>query len=430
VKLTELITKMMGFVGARIAGAMLGFLSQLMLARLLPVADVGVVIMGMSAASFISIGANGGYSVLATSELPKLEERRMPAAFAAFNRIASMDGIVTYLFLCVLGLLAAALFNLSNAQKTVMLMGFLCAPASSAIRYHSSLAVAVRYYKTSYMPDLMFRPAAFLIALLAASLAGFLHSAIAALSIFTFVTYMAVVGQVWALKSHRLSWKTLGWPRKFFARHLRSRALALTLVSATMLAFADVVITVAGFILPERDVAIAGVAMRIAAIAGFVLQAGQTMVMTDFTQAYVRGDDVVVNAMLKRVNGLTVGVVLASLLGVVLFGKFALGLFGEAYQQGAYLLVLFMIGQSIRAFGGMNQQILSINGFQIRTAWSCLWALIIFVCLAVLMCRNFGATGLGYAVIITEIIWLLALASQVANLCGRRGDLFWVLQKR
>jgi O-antigen/teichoic acid export membrane protein len=241
---------------------------------------------------------------------------------------------------------------------------------------------------------------------------------------------LTTIGHALALKGNCISWKHFGWPRRFFANKIRSRAVALTLVSATMLAFADVVIMVAGFLLPERDLAIAGVAMRVAAIAGFVLQAGQMLVMTDFTQALVRKDESSVEEILKRVNGLTVAVALSSLLGVIVLGRFALGLFGSEYQDGAFLLVLFMVGQSLRALGGMNQQILSINGFQVRTAVSCVLALFVFVVSAVVLCSWFGALGLGFAVIASELVWLLALAYQAANFCGRRGDLLWVLQKR
>jgi O-antigen/teichoic acid export membrane protein len=429
-KLSALVSKIAGFVGARLLGAAVGFLSQLVLARLLPIEDVGVVLLGMSAAAFISLGANGGYALLATTELPKLETRRQTKTAAAFNRVAMMDGILAYCILCAIGWLAAVAYGLTDGQKTALLLGAICAPASMTMRYNASIGMAARYFKTAYMPDLLFRPAALLIGLLAAGLAGWLQSAQAALVIFVAVTYLTSFGQAWALKGNRLSFSHLGWPRIFFARRIRSRAIALTLVSATMLAFADIVIMVSGFILPERDVAIAGVAMRVAAIAGFMLQAGQMLVMTDFTQALVSRNESAVEAILKRVNGLTVAIVLACLAGVTVFGKFALGLFGPDYQQGALLLVLFMIGQSVRALGGMNQQILSINGYQLRTAGSCVAALLVFVGLAFVFCKNYGSTGLGYAVIASELVWLIALAVQAHALCGRRGDLLWVLQKR
>jgi O-antigen/teichoic acid export membrane protein len=429
-KLSALISKIAGFVGARIIGAAVGFLSQLVLARLLPIEDVGVVLLGMSAAAFIGLGANGGYALLSTTELPKLDERRQKKTAFEFNRVALVDSILAYFALCAIGWIVAVSFGFTDGQKTALLMGFICAPASILMRYNASIGMAARYFKTAYMPDLLFRPAALLVGLIAAALAGWLQSSFAALVIFVVVTYVTTIGQAWALKGNRLSLRHLGWPRKFLAKPIRSRAVALTLVSATMLAFADIVTLVAGFILPERDVAIAGVAMRVAAIAGFMLQAGQMLVMTDFTQAVVRGDNEAVTAILKRVNGLTVGIVLACLIGVLVLGKFALGLFGAEYQQGAYLLVLFMIGQSLRALGGMNQQILSINGYQMRTAGSCILALVVFVLAAIVLCKSHGPDGLGYAVIAAEVVWLLALAVQSSSLCGRRGDLLWVLQKR
>ena len=197
-----------------------------------------------------------------------------------------------------------------------------------------------------------------------------------------------------------------------------------------MLAFADIVVLLAGFALPEKDVAVVGIAMRLAAIAGFVLQAGQMLVNTDFTQALVRNDNALVEALLRRINFTTMAIVVAALFGSLLLGDFALGLFGADYRQGAWLLVLFMIGQSLRALGGMNQQILSINGFQMRTAGACLLALSVLVCLTILLCRQFGFVGIGYAVIGAELVWLVALASQAAHLCGRRGDLLWVLSRR
>lgn len=429
-KLKDLISKIAGFVGARLVGAALGFLTQLVLARLLPIEQVGIVFLGTSAAALVALAANGGYSLLASTEMPKLEARRQYAGIQSFYRIATMDGIFTYLFLCVAALVVVQFVDLTDGQKIAILLGFICAPASLAIRFNSAVAVAVRYYKTSYVPDFILRPGAFLVGILALSFLGMLHTALATLIVFVTVTYLAMFGQSWALHQHRVAFKHLGWPRKFFARPLRSRALALTIVSATMLAFADVVVLVASFVLPEREVAIVGVAMRLAAIVGFVLQAGQSLVMTDFTQALVRGDEKNVHALLKRVNGITFAVVVGGLLGAIVFGKFVLGLFGAEYQLGATLLVMFMVGQSLRALGGMNQQILSINGFQMRTAGSCLLALIVFICLAVVLCKQFSSVGLGYAVIASEVMWLLALASQASSLCGRRGDLLWLLQKR
>jgi O-antigen/teichoic acid export membrane protein len=430
VKLAALVAKMAGFVGARVIGAGLGFASQLVLARILPQEAVGIVLLGMSAAAFLSLLANGGYSLFAMTELPKLTAHGRSHLANAFNQVAVVDSLLMCLVLCGLGWGLAQAVGLSAGQKTALMMGIICAPASLAIRYNASIASAAKYFKTAYMPDFLFRPAALLMGLAAGAWLGWVASDVAALVVFVIVTYLTAAVMAWALKGQGISIRHFSWSRAAFAKRIRARAFSLTLVSATMLAFADIVVVVAGFILPEREVAIVGIAMRLAAIAGFVLQAGQMLVMTDFTQALVRGENEVVNSLLKRTNFITVGIVVAGLFGAMFLGDFALGLFGESYRSGKWLLVLFMVGQSIRALGGMNQQILSINGYQLRTAGSCLLALVVLVCLSILLCKSLGFMGLGYAVIGAELVWLVALAVQSASLCGRRGDLLWVLAHR
>jgi O-antigen/teichoic acid export membrane protein len=428
--LGALLSKIVSFVGSRLVAAALGFVSQVLLARLLPIQDVGVVLLAMSAAAFIALAANGGYALVAMTQLPKLAAYGRVAAVESFNKVAMRDSVVAYFALCAVGLLAIWLGDFSVGQNLALLFGFLCAPASIIIRYNASVAMAAQYFKTSYMPDFLFRPAAFLIGLSGASFAGVLHGPIAALLIFVGVTYLTAVGQGYILRGKAIGLRHFGVARKSFARKLRSRAFAMTLVSATMFAFADIVVLLSGFILPEPDVAVIGIAMRLAAIAGFVLQAGQTLVLTDFTQALVRRDEPLVAALLKRINITTLAIVFSALIGALLLGDFALRLFGDEYRSGKWFLVLFLVGQCIRALGGMNQHILSINSYQLRTAGSCVLSLLVLVMLAIILTRSLGAIGIGYAVIGAELVWLVALAWQVSSLCGRRGDVLWVLQHR
>jgi hypothetical protein len=66
----------------------------------------------------------------------------------------------------------------------------------------------------------------------------------------------------------------------------------------------------------------------------------------------------------------------------------------------------------------------------LRTAGSCLLTLVLLIGLSLIFCHSFGFIGIGYAVVCAEITWLFALAAQAQSLCGRRGDLFWVLLTR
>jgi O-antigen/teichoic acid export membrane protein len=430
VKLAVLAAKLAGFVGARLAGAAIGFVSQFLLARLLPVADVGIVLMGMSAASFISLGANGGYALLAMTQLPKIYMHGRQRLIDAFNTSAAFDSVISFTIVCLIGVIASLWFDLSKGQYIALGIGALCAPASAIIRFNSSVATAERRYHLAYVPDFIIRPLMFLVFLLSVFALSYAVDPLYVLFVFAITAYIAAVGQAWYLGKNALSFRHLAWPRALYGKRMRSKAVALTLVSATMLAIADIVTLVAGFLLPEDEVAIVGITVRLAAIAGFVLQAGQMLVLTDFTQALIAKNKPLVKQLLMRVNLITLVIVGGSLLGGILLGEFVLSYFGDVYRQGAWLLVLFLIAQSIRATGGMNQHILSINNFQVRMAGMGLVILAIFLCLSFLLCRNYGYNGMGYALICFELAWLVALGKQAQDLCGQRGDLLWVLQQR
>ena len=125
-------------------------------------------------------------------------------------------------------------------------------------------------------------------------------------------------------------------------------------------------------------------------------------------------------------NSVTLLMALAGLLCVFLLGRFVLSLFGSHYEQGGLLLVLFLVGQSIRSLSGMNQNLISIGGHQVRTAWPCAVALVVLAGAAGLLVPAMGLPGIGYAVIAAETVWMLILANQAQALCGRRADLLWL----
>jgi O-antigen/teichoic acid export membrane protein len=144
----------------------------------------------------------------------------------------------------------------------------------------------------------------------------------------------------------------------------------------------------------------------------------------------VKGDGATADTLAARMNVMTLLLIGAALLGAIVLGEWVLDMFGSDYVRGANILVLFLVAQAVRALSGMNQHLLSIKGYQMRTAGACLTALLVLVLSAVLLTRVFGMEGMAYALLLAELAWLVLLASQAQSLCGRRADLFWMLQKR
>ena len=110
---------------------------------------------------------------------------------------------------------------------------------------------------------------------------------------------------------------------KWSGRHnlapvLRSRAAALVIVGIVTASFADVVTLIAGFFLNTADVALVGVTIRLAALAGFITQATQQFILPDLTAAMTRGTSRQVHALLLRINMIALAAILACVAGAML----------------------------------------------------------------------------------------------------------------
>jgi O-antigen/teichoic acid export membrane protein len=305
-------------------------------------------------------------------------------------------------------------------------VGLVAAPLSALARYNAMVANSLRWFPLSYVPDFIARPGLFLIAVFCLILASLHHNVGLVLLCFVAFVWVVALGQSLLMQGKGLRLQHWSNYQPAYARVILPRSAAMLIVAAVSFATADIVMLLAGFLLPPEQAAVAGVTVRLAAIAGFVLQAGQLFVLPDFAAAVARRDTTQGNALLWRVNGLTLLVIIAALVAALLLGRMVLSFFGEIYTDGAVLLTLFLVGQSIRALGGMNQSLLAIEGHQVRTAGACILALAVLVVCAAIFCRHLGLVGLGYAVIAAECAWLLALATQAQQHCRRRADLLWL----
>ena len=383
-------------VGVRFGGAAIGLASQILLARLLTQNDVGVVFMGMSAAAFISLLITGGYPTLAMTCLPRYYALGRKNLVRAFHAAFLRDGL--WISLATFALAAVVYFwlPLDDGIKTALLFGCLSAPAAALIRINSSVANSVRRYSLSYVPDFLYRPGLLLAYLVFAWGVGIHLSVVHVLWAFVIVNTIVAVAQAWLIGEDGAR-SGLKWSgRHNLAPVLRGRAAALVIVGAVAASFADVVTLIAGFFLNTADVALVGVTIRLAALAGFITQATQQFILPDLTAAMTRGTSGQVHALLLRINMVALGAILACVVGAMLLGPWALRIFGSEYEAGHWPLVLFMISQAFRAASGMNQHLLSLAGYQMKTAGSCLVAVAVLIGGTALLAPRWASWGLPW----------------------------------
>ena len=426
--LWRMLLTAVNLVGLRMAGAAIGLISQILLARLLPQSDVGVILMAMSAAAIISLAMSAGYPALSMTVLPRYYVLARRNLVRAFNSALWHDTVIVTA-LVILAVVAAAWFApLDDGVRTALLFGCLTAPASVLIRISSSAANSMRRFSLSYVPDFLFRPGLLMAYLALTWLGGIALSRTSVLWALVLATAAVALGQTWMLGRDGPLPQFLDRSRHKIAPLLRGRAASLVIVGAVSAAFADIVTLIGGIYLQAHDVAQLGVAMRLAALAGFITQATQQFVLPDLSAAITRGVRREVETLLFRINLIALTAIAVCVVGAILFGPLILSVFGQDYAAAHWPLVLLMVSQLFRAASGMNQYLLSIDGYQGRTANSCIFAVMVLAAGASLLTPYFGVLGMAMAVVIADILWAAALAIQAKNYAGYRGDILAILK--
>src|SRR3954465_9700969 len=102
-----IIMPVFGLMGARLAGAGFGFLSQIVLARAFVPHDVGVAFLAISVTSFVSLLVTCGYHTIALTYLARFQAFGRRGLVWAFLHAARRDMVlaaVALVALAVLGL--------------------------------------------------------------------------------------------------------------------------------------------------------------------------------------------------------------------------------------------------------------------------------------------------------------------------------------
>lgn len=425
----QMIIRVGSLVGTRFIGAGLGFLSQVIFARLFTPGDVGIIFATMSAAIFITYIVTAGFPALNMVTLPRL----MSLSGASRSVPAFHGAALRTLALAWLGMVAAILLVRpflpeGSILRFSLVFGILVSLPGLLIIHNSATANSIRRFNLTYFPDIMLRSGLLLVLVgIGAALHLPMNYVWALWAAFAAAVSAALV-QAWFLGRDGLLpgyWKAA---RPAFTRALRPRAVSLLVVALVASAFTDLVTILASTLLSPPEVAQVGVAIRLAAISAFVVLAAQQVVLPDTAAALVRRDDDAVSLLLRRMNYLTLGTMTTGVVGAVILGKWVLGFFGPTYAEAYGLLLMFMAGQTIRAMSGLNQHLLSLSGHQGETASACLVAVMVLVAVFVTATPSLGIMAMGWAVVAAESVWLLLLAGKAQRLVGRRGDLLWLLK--
>src|SRR5262245_42992617 len=146
----KLITRLLGVVGARVAAAAFGLLSQIALARVFSPADVGIFLLTTSIMAFASLLMTGGYPALGFTYLARYQSLARKVLVEAFHAAALRTTLVLTLAMAVIATAAYFTPALSTLGPAI-LFGALAAPGLALIRLNNAAANSLRLFNLSYV---------------------------------------------------------------------------------------------------------------------------------------------------------------------------------------------------------------------------------------------------------------------------------------
>ncbi|MEX0853347.1 MAG: hypothetical protein WD036_08725 [Bauldia sp.] len=410
----------------RLGAAAIGMITQVYLAKVLSAASLGVFYMATSLAAFLGIVATCGLPLVAARFLVRYRHRATADFSGLFVATARRVILPVSLVLTAAAVAIILLWpDLPKGERTVLLIGCLAAPGFALARLSGAAATACRRFQLSYLPDLVARPVLFLFAVMAMGLFAQRVDLTLTVVIFVLLVTAQALFQDGALRRIIAPGTR---PRQPVAGRLRfmwlKAALPLTGVILMTSIFADLAILSAGLFLGKADLAVFGVCVKIALIAGFVQVTAHKMLQPDLAEALIARDRRRLSHTIAQANLIGVGVGLAAFLAVAATGDLVLSAFGDHFVAGRNILLALLFGQTLIAAGGPAIQVLTLARGQAAAALASILAALCLLATNAVFVPLLGLGGAALAMVCTQIVWAALLAIQVRRTTGIASDIF------
>ncbi len=337
---------------ARIAGALAGFVTQVVLARALHASALGLFFSVTSMAALVSLIAAHGYPAIAARFLSRYRKQGNQQWVAAFIARARRDAAL-YVSLAVAGIVAFALLwpGLSQEARFATIAAAMSVPASAAIRVNGAFAATLRRFALSYLPDTCIRPFLLLGGIVLLLAVGVPLTASGVTWLLTAILSGLALAQYLVLTSDMP--KRVSAPAPAPVRLVKiwqREATPLIVVALIIYFFADVDILMVTPLLTSAETAIIGLCLKLALLVGFAVQVTHQVAVPDLAEARARKDGQALREALIKALGFPLLITFAATAGVAAVRRASPRYF-RARVHGREMAARHLDGEPARARG-------------------------------------------------------------------------------
>ena len=407
---------------ARVAGAVAGFGTQIVLARTLQASALGVFYSVTSLAAVVGLIAAHGYPSIAARFMLRYRKQGREGLVAAFVQRSRHD-VTVYAAIATAAVLAFALLwpSFSSEVRLALVAAALSIPANASFRLNGTFANTIRRFALAYLPDTCIRPFLLLggIGLLLAL--GMTLTASSVTFLLTLILASLALTQYALLAKDMPKGNAAPSPRRLLTLW-RREATPLILVALITNFFADVAILMVTPLLSSADTASIGICLKLALLVGFAVQVAHQVVVPDLANARARKDRESIRLAGLRALVFPLASTLAATVVAALWGKSILALFGPEFTGAKAALVILIGCQLLRAVFGPSVALLTVIGAQKENAALAVLALVALGGADLALAPSYGVLGAAAGVAIATLVWVVGCAVVLYRLSGLRID--------
>jgi len=417
----SLVKGAVGTAGINLAFAGIGFLTTIVLAKMLAPAGYGAYSFVMALVALLAIPSELGLPRLAVREIAVTNARKEWSLMRGFIiRSHQAIGLLTVV-LTLGGAIALVVWKdqLDDGKRQAMWLALLLVPLISLGALRGAMLRGLRKVLLGQLPEQIFRPLVFFALLLLLPLLGARYqSATGAMAAQVTASAIAFLGGIYLFLEHKPpelrsvppSYRTAAW--------LKS-SIPFGLIAAMQLINGRTDILILGIVREDAEVGIYRVASQMALLVIFGLKAVNAIQGPHIAHLYATGDMNRLQSMIRQSSRAIMLTSLPLVLTFVVFGRLIIEwVFGPAFQ-GAYVpLVILCAGQLVNASMGSVASLLNMTGHEHDTTKSIFTGAIVNVLLNVALTPAWGATGAAIATAATLVVWNLMMWRRVRTRLG------------
>lgn len=414
--------------GVQVAGAGLGYLLEVVLARVLGPEAYGEYTWVMATVYLLAVVGALGMPKASVRFIAEYRTNRhwqlLKGLFIRGLQLIGLTGIALVAIVTV-----AILFLVESPTEAwllLLLFGAALVPLRSFLDFEMGVSRGLKKMVLAFAPTSIFRPLLLMGAIGFAVAIGTEVSSGEALGLTALVYLVLVVGHGFVIWRKLPDESRLSEARFAEKKWLRvSLPLLLAAASFMLLSRTDVIML--GILSDSRNVGLYNSASRTAQLTGYVAIALNSIAGPLISELFTRGERQKLQELAGRVSAWTFWPSLAIGLGLIVLARPVLGLFGSEFAAARIPLVVLVAGYVLASSVGSVAYLLDMTGYQDYTAKVVAMSSVLNIVLNVVAIPLLGAVGAAIATITSMMVWNLWLRRTVKRELAIEPSILWYM---